>query len=141
MAPPILNTVTKGDIVEHKVALRFLEDGYSVYKPISHNSRSDLVVEKSGKLERVQIKHAGIRNGVLICYCCSSVYDSTAGCKRKPVRYTQDEVDVLIFYSSELNKYFKIKIEQVNGDRLSLRVEPSRNNQTKGILLAKDFEW
>ena len=53
------NTKTQGDIGLGKAIAWFMSEGYSVFVPLSENQSYDLVVEKEGKLQRVEVKTSG----------------------------------------------------------------------------------
>ncbi len=50
------STSTKGAISELVVAADLLDRGYSVFRSVSPNSPIDLVVLKSGRLQKVEVK-------------------------------------------------------------------------------------
>jgi type V secretory pathway adhesin AidA len=58
-----MKTKEKGILAEQKVITKFIEHGYTVSSVIGDNARYDLVVEAENKLQRIQVKHARIRNG------------------------------------------------------------------------------
>ncbi len=51
-----MNSQSIGRIGELLVNLKFLEQGYSVYRPEQENSTYDLIVEKDNKIYRVEVK-------------------------------------------------------------------------------------
>jgi PD-(D/E)XK endonuclease len=55
--------------------------------------------------------------------------------------YTAEEVDAVAAYSSALQRCFLIPISEISGRRaLHLRLDPTRNNQARGIKWARDYE-
>ena len=53
-------TKQKGDIALGKAISYFISQGYEVCLPIGDKRDYDLVVEKGGKLMKVQVKYAGL---------------------------------------------------------------------------------
>ena len=51
-----MNTTQKGDIVEQKVILFFLEHNIPIAKPIGNNLPYDLIIDFNGNLYKIQIK-------------------------------------------------------------------------------------
>lgn len=136
-----MNTKDIGDQSESKVLSMFLDRGYSVLIPFGDNKRYDLVVEDRGKFIRIQIKTGSYRNGCVI----SKLY-STYKLKGKIVRrlYTREEIDYVIIYSPDLNKFYLINVREINVGEITLRVKTSKNSkgvQKKKINFAEDFEF
>ena len=57
----------KGDTAMGKAINYFLSNAYEVCLPIGDKRDYDLVVEKEGKLSRVQVKYGGLYNGLTKC--------------------------------------------------------------------------
>jgi PD-(D/E)XK endonuclease len=78
----------KGDLAELKVATDLLERGYKIAIPYGEDWDFDLIIERHGALERVQVKHAK-SNGEFIPVRCRS-QSLTNGKVRKTKRYTAE---------------------------------------------------
>jgi hypothetical protein len=48
------------------------ESGYGLYVPFGENTRCDLVIEREGALDRVQIKTGRLRRGAVVFNVCST---------------------------------------------------------------------
>ncbi len=126
-------THQKGLLGELEFSLHFIKKGYTVLTPINPNSSYDLVIEKDGKFQRIQIKYCSPTHGVLRVELDRP--------KRKTLPYRQREVDALGAYDAKHSKFYLIPIEKtLKKSEFRLRVEEAKNHQTKLIHQASDFE-
>ena len=132
-----MNTKQIGDISQIKVMTRFLQKEHSVSVPFGDNQRYDLIFD-DGKLHTVQCKTGRIKDNA-ITFPTASTYAHRGG-KRK--NYL-NEVDFFGVYCPDNDMVYLIPIEAVKecGAAATLRLVPTKNNQTKGIRYAKDFEF
>ena len=128
-------TKRKGQIAELAVMAEAIARGYRVSIPFGEDSPYDLVVERHGRLERVQCKY-GVSDGrVLVVKCeCTNNWVRT--------RYTAQDVDWLAAYDHTSRRCFYIP-SVVLGDNgrssVHLRFAPTANNQHAGVWWAEDF--
>lgn len=128
----------KGAVAEAAITSMVIQLGLTVLRPMSEGRRYDLAVDLEPELLRVQCKLARSLPGVL------SVHLQT--CRHTPrgyvrTSYSAAEVDAVAAYSPELHRGFLIPIREVSGRRaIHLRLEPTKNNQAKGIKWARDYE-
>jgi PD-(D/E)XK endonuclease len=135
MAP----TKRKGDLAELKVACDLLEKGHRVAFPFGEDCDYDLVLDRGGKLERVQVKHAHSQGRVITVYCASA--SLTNGKVKRRKRYTAASIDWLAVYDRGTDRCFYIPAAEL-GDgraRLNLRLSETRNGQRCGIRYAEDY--
>jgi len=124
---------TKGQIAELMVSVKLMEMGWKVLKPLSENSRYDLVAEKDGKFIRTQVKYVTPTRGILDINCKSSNNWSI-------LRYTPKEIDVLAVFNPISREIYFIPVSKLNISTIKLRIEPAKNNQQKRIRFANDFK-
>lgn len=89
-----LSTQFKGDITELQVAAYFLNLGYVVSKPLTQDSKYDLIIDKQHHLIRIQVKTARINtstSGLSIKFNCRSTTNNVRECKNR--YYSTDDVD------------------------------------------------
>lgn len=128
----------KGAVAEAAITSMVIQLGLTVLRPMSEGRRYDLAIDLEPDLLRVQCKLARSLPGVL------SVHLQT--CRHTPrgyvrTSYSAAEVDAIAAYSPELHRGFLIPIREVSGRRaIHLRLEPTKNNQAKGIKWARDYE-
>jgi hypothetical protein len=129
----------KGAAAEAAISAAAIQLGLTVLRPLCEGRRYDLVIDLEPELLRIQCKMARRVSGVLsvclqTCRYTPAGYISTS--------YTVDEVDAIAAYSPDLRRSFLIPIREA-ADRRSfyLRVDPTRNNQAKGIRWARDYDF
>jgi hypothetical protein len=116
----------KGDLAELKVACDLRRRGYGIAIPFGEESDYDLVVDRDGKLERVQVKHADSGGEVISVQCYSN--SLTNGKVRTVKRYTAATIDWLAVYDRGTDRCYYIPASELgNGRReLLLRLTPPR---------------
>jgi hypothetical protein len=129
----------KGDLAELKVATDLLERGYKIAIPYGEDCDFDLVIERHGALERVQVKYTK-SNGEFIPVRCRS--QSLANGKvRKTKRYTAATIDWLAIYDRTTDRCYYIPASELGQGRalLHLRLRGPMNSQRLGIRFASDY--
>jgi len=130
-----MNTRDKGELAEGIILAALLKKGISVSMPFGGTRRYDMIMEeKDGSLLKVQCKMGRLRRGVVLFKTCS-----TNGFTRKSRDYC-GEVDLFMVYCPDNEGIYRVPMGKISKTQTSLRVEPVKNGQSKGILWAKDFE-
>jgi hypothetical protein len=127
------NTKTKGNAAELEALCFFNRRGYTVSLPFGENAPYDLVVESpSGRLYRLQVRWASWNNGVMNV----SLRRSSGG-SNEPLDVSR--IDAFVAWDGETA--FVIPVFDMKGHRagFSLRREPSKNGQKKGVTLASVY--
>jgi hypothetical protein len=145
VAPPMrerLATNFLGEIACTKVILRAMEKGWTPCRPLVEG-RYDLILDDGFKPYRAQVKYAGGKapkqaSGVVPVGLKKWRTDG-----RAPILYyTAAEVDAVLVYVRALDQILWFGPEVFEGRRvLSIRIEPTRNGQQKGCLMAADYVW
>jgi len=119
--------------------LALADAGLEVSVPFGENCRYDLVVDRVGRLTRVQCKTGRLRDGA-VRFSTASTYGHLPS-RREPRRDYIGQIDEFAVYCPGTRGVYLIPIEHV-GARTGayLRVEPPRNGQRKRIRFAKDYE-
>jgi hypothetical protein len=123
-----------GDRSVAKVIARLTELDYRVSLPFSTDSPYDLVVDDGEKLWRAQVKTARTRNGAVVFNCYS------VDVQNRKMRLYDGKVDVFLAYSPETDRVYWVPFEDGTKSTMTLRVQPSANNQSLGVRWAKDYE-
>ena len=132
------NTHQRGDVGELRIANEASKRGYRVAFPYGHDHRYDLIVDRKGKLERVQVKVVRSFEDKVIAYT-RSLGTKNGESNRK--LYTHKEVDWIAIVDERTDRCYFVPIEVAeNKDTVTLRLMPTKNKQQKGIWFAKDFE-
>jgi hypothetical protein len=129
------DTKRVGDVSELMVMAALVRAGYRLAIPYGENSRYDVIIEDDvGRLARVQIKTGRLRNGA-IEYNGYSSHSHRGGVS---TRSYAGDVELFGVYCPQLDRCFLVPAVRV-GTHGSLRVEPTRNRQSKGITWAETF--
>jgi len=116
-----------------------LELGIDVYRPYAAGGRYDLIFGIGPRLLRVQCKWASLDGDVIAVRCYSSRRAPEGYRKRA---YTSEQIDLLAAYCPDIRRCFLIPIDRVDGrPTLQLRLAPARNNQTRRINWAEEFDF
>ena len=129
------NTKRVGDLSELRVMHDLVRAGYLVSIPFGEDHRYDLVIEKDGKFESVQVKTGRLRNGVVIFNCFSS-HSHRGGAACRP--YT-GEIQYFGVYCPELDSTYLIPIGELPVQHGMLRVEPAKNGQWRKLRWAERY--
>ena len=127
-----MRSTTKGKIAEHIFISEFMKQGYQVFQPIDEWGKIDLIVLKNGIFQRIQVKSRKPRNGSLQLRNRSST-----------TNYRTDydgAIDLFALYDAENGKGYLVPIGDFE-EYISLRIVPSRNNQSIGITRAETYSF
>lgn len=94
-----LSTQLKGDVTELLVSAYLLKLGYVVSKPLTQDSKYDLIVDVNHNLLRVQIKTARLNSkttGESIMFNCRSTTNNVRECKQR--YYSSEDIDYFATY-------------------------------------------
>lgn len=111
-----LSTQFKGDITELKVSAYLLELGYVVSKPLTQNSKYDLIVDVNNKLIRIQVKTARLTantTGESIKFNCRSTTNNVKQCKQR--YYSSEEVD--FFATFWKDKVYLVPVKECSSEK------------------------
>jgi PD-(D/E)XK endonuclease len=136
---PLVNRKRKGDLAELKVASDLIERGYQIAIPYGEDWDFDLVVWRARRFERIQVKYAASKDGVIPVRCRS--HSLTNGKVRKTKHYTAELIDWLAVYDRSTDRCFYVRASElrVGMSVLHLRLTRPRNNQAIGIRYADDY--
>src|SRR4051794_40773017 len=129
----------KGDLAELMVAADLARQGYRLAFPYGEDCPYDLVIERGGVFERVQVKHTTARAGVLEIRCRSQ--SLTGGRVRQVTRYTTAHIDWLAAFDPASGRCYYVPASELGDgrDTLTLRLAPARNNQRAGVRMAAAY--
>ena len=130
----------KGEIAHQRVILRAIEKGLVPSEPLIHQTRYDLIIDNDGSLVRAQIKYGGRES----TQSAGSVEVDLRkmGCSREYRRYSEADFDILLIYIPHLDAVCCFDPEIWSGRRsLTIRLQPPKNKQKKGVILAADHLW
>lgn len=127
----------KEKMAELKVEMMAAQKGWTVSRPTS-TSRYDLVLDDGDRLHRAQVKYAGAEpkaSSGVVYFFANNGPDS-------PAFYSNKEIDVIVVYIPQIDKLVWIGPEFFEGkSAFYIRLEPTKNNQKKGLFWATDHLW
>lgn len=130
------HTKDKGDKGTGNVIADLLSKGIQVCLPLSEHLPFDLIaVKEDGSLLRVSVKYRTLKKGS-VCVVFSSSYSDSHGVHTKEV--DKNLIDLLAIYCPETKQVYYVVPSEFDKS-VTLRIEESKNNQTKSINLAKDY--
>jgi hypothetical protein len=128
-----METAARGNAAEGAVLNAFVQRGYGVLVPFGGGQPYDLVVELGSALLRVQCKRAWPSGGCL-------VFNSRGTDHGNGRRSYLGLADIFGVYFPQTDGVYLVPIDEVAASKGWLRVEPTRNNQKRGVRFAADFE-
>lgn len=132
----MLSSHFKGEITEQQVVLAFLRQGILLSKPLVQSSRYDFIADVNGKLYKIQVKTGTYKEDAYLEFATSTSHTNTQGTVN--LSYSANDVD--FFATIYQNQCYLIPFQLCGRRSQRLRFAPTKNNQTSGILFAKDFQ-
>lgn len=131
-----MNSKQLGNITELETMLAFIKQGFNVLTPYGDCERYDFVVDAKNKFYKIQCKTASTEDdGASFRFSCRSTNRQNGHTIHH--HYTKDEIDY--FMTSFNGKCYLIPVEECGCDK-KLRILSPKNDQTRGIIWAKDYE-
>ena len=125
-----MKTYEKGAIGEHRVVADLISKGYRVHKPLSESLPYDLVVSIKGFFFKIQVKYVTLRRGY--------VETSPRSIKSRKNRTVNIDFDLLAIFCPDTQECYYVWRNEFEGS-VRLRLNKTKNNQGKGVRLAKDY--
>jgi PD-(D/E)XK endonuclease len=129
-----MKTATRGNEAEAKILAALIERGFEVLVPFGGGQPYDLVIDLGGfDLLKVQCKTGWDVNGCIVFHTTSTDH----GQGRRPYLGLAHIFGV---YFPPRQTIYLLPLDAVAGSLGRLRLEPTRNNQKRGVRFASDFE-
>ncbi len=129
------HTKNKGDLGVLKAQVDMFEKGWIILTPHTEHAPFDIVIYKEGVFKRVQVKYRGAERGALQVTFSTSWADKNGSHTKA---YDKSEIDLFCIYCPETDQCYYV--DPAQHDRsVTLRFEPPKNNQSKGVHLAENF--
>lgn len=97
-----MNTRQKGAVGVAKAIAYFADNGYVVLIPVSEAQRYDLVIEKDGVLQRVEVKSSNHKTGRGVSY---RVHLKTCGGRQKTTFLSVQDSELVFISSGDGSQY------------------------------------
>ena len=130
-----MNTKAVGDISQAFVTAALLRSGKIILIPFGDNQRYDLVSDGPDGFKKIQVKTGRLINGAIRFRSCSSY--AHRGRARKSYK---GDADLFGVYCPDNDKCYIIPVDDVGDSMVSMRISSTRNNQSKKVRLASEYE-
>jgi hypothetical protein len=133
----------RGKETESRVTSELIERGIGVLTPAFGNERYDMVIDRSGNLERVQVKTAydhRQKDQTVVVEFDTTVYQSSGDPQR--TYYTGDELDSYLVYCPERETTLYVRFEETPKTQMnfSFREKTAYNDHNqKAVNFAVDY--
>ncbi len=130
----------KGTIAVAKAIAKFNQLGINVFTEFGDLSKIDLLIEYNGIIKRIQVKSVDVINGKIVLPVRKT------GPNGYVYTYKHTDFDYFVIYIPSLDKLLVVPSNILNAgvntcsNSYVIRVNPSKNNQKKGVHLIKDHE-
>ena len=138
LAPPTpspSHPVDVGQRTEAIILAELVKRGYRVLLPFGVNHRHDLAIDLDGRFLRAQCKTGRLRNGCVVFHAVS-IRSNTS---RVVLRGYRGEADVFLVYCDGTGQVYAVDVDKVGACEVTLRVDPTGNNQEQGVRWAADY--
>ena len=129
-----MNSKKKGNLTEMQCMSAFIACNCDVSIPFGDNSKYDFIADVNGKLLKIQVKTASMRDENSIKFSCRSTHVNCAGVKN--VKYTSDDIDFFATYWD--GECYLVPVNECSNEK-TLRFVAPKNGQHQGISLADDY--
>ena len=130
------HTKEKGDLGVLKAQLDMFEQGFVILNPVTEHAPFDLVAYKDGLFKRVQVKYKSVdRTGSITVHFRSCWADKNGTHMR---HINKEEVDLYCIYCPDTDVCYYLNPKEYRSS-VTLRVETSKNNQSKNVRMAADY--
>ena len=123
---------SSGFSAELFVAADLYERGYTVSKPLDGSSKYDLVVDKDGKLFRVQVKSStGVYIQAQIGWTKyrENVYDGKGVTEHVIRKYNEGDFDVLAIYQRNSKTVYYVPVSDLDLSKSSFQVKQTERDR------------
>lgn len=129
------HTKDKGDLGVAKAYADLVAQGFMVLFPTTEHAPFDLVAYDGERFHRVQVKYRAVYRGAVLVDL-TSTWSDRHGVHKKPV--DKGEIDTLCIYCPDTDACYYVSPHQFR-KCVTLRIRPSRNSQSVGVLHAEAY--
>ena len=131
----------KGQLAVLKMQEKALEVGWSVCFPTVESRFDAVLVDTDGKCHRVQAKYVDVATSTSEGSVTINLRKKTWN-RGKTKTYSKSEVDAIIAYIPQTKQLVWLGPKVFHKkSSLTLRYQPSKNNQRRGVRMVSDYVW
>lgn len=125
-----------GDVSEAIILSRLLNHNFKVFLPFNKAKCDFIAQSPNGELYKIECKTGRYDEdlGVVRAF----LTQTPSGVRRE---YSENEVDKFAIYCPDLDECYLVDFEDSPRTEISLRVDPTQNNQVKRVRYAKDYKF
>jgi hypothetical protein len=128
-----MKTATRGNAAEGAVLNALIRRGHDVLLPFGDGHPFDLVIHLRGRFIRVQVKTAWRKEGCVL-------FNPYATDHGKGIGSYAGLADVFGVFCRDTDAIYLVPLDGVASQSGRLRIEPTRNNQSRRVRYAHQFE-
>ena len=130
-----MSTILQGNAAEAAVLQAFAAAGFHVLVPFGGGLPFDLgVVRPNGEILRIQVKAGRVRRGCV-------EFNSASTDHGRGQQHYRGRADLIAVYEPNLDEVFVLPVDDCPTSRGFLRLQPTRNNQHRGVRRASDYSF
>jgi hypothetical protein len=133
-----MDTKLKSDIAESAVVTELLRRGFRVLRPIGDRLPYDLAVDINGRLLRLQVKSAWLRNGT---YYVDSRRTKTNRRHMLRSRYNNNDFDFALLYIDDLKVFYVMPVSEFSSYKSEISLIERDTRQRKPRSLYYRENW
>ncbi len=130
------HTKDKGDLGVLKAQADLNQQGYQILIPLTEHAPFDLVIYKSSKFRRVQVKYRSINKNGTLAIPFQTCWADRNGTHMRSI--DKDEIDLFCIYCPDTDECYYIDPKDFK-ESVSLRVKTPKNNQSKFVKSVSDY--
>ena len=130
-----LTSKQKGNLTELQCLTAFCQYGCSISIPYGDNSKYDFIADVDGRLLKIQVKTASLKDEGAIKFSCRTTHVYSPGLKNE--RYSSTDIDYFATYWN--GQCYLVPVNECSVEK-TLRFEYPKNGQKKSITLASEYE-
>jgi len=123
----------RGELAEEKIAVDFIELGYTVLDPRGREKYDIVVQLEDDEFAKIQCKHINFKQDYGV------IKTSWQGRNEEYV-YKSNEIDYFAGWCKEKDEVYIVPFEEAGRRSFRFRFEETKNSQSKGINYAENYK-
>ena len=132
------HTKDKGDIGTTTIIHDLTKRGFDIFVPIGEPT-VDLVALRGDEIQRIQVKYRTVKRGAMEVVFNNSWGNASRGTVTGK-RYSKQEIDYFAITDGVNIAYVSYNDETLKDGSVRIRVEPTKNNQAKGVRYLSEYQ-
>lgn len=121
-----MDSLSIGEFAEQMFTVKAILNGFRVSRPIGHASSYDFIIEKEGRLHRIQVKSTFTKRKNRNNYQVSVVRGNSYA-RRRDSGYDENAFDYYAVYIKPLDRFFIIPKKEITVQTVCINSNPEKN--------------